>query len=140
MIDTIIYDYIDTNFGLTYNWYYGSAEGGGAQYARMFKIFDEERPETLCDFQGDTGRATFQFDFYYGGNLTTGGVNAHDTLVMGEAFKNQFKLVRGVIGSPPNDYRIENNITQGVRLLGEGGQTQVTWGAFFEAEIWWTKL
>jgi len=147
MIDTILYNYIYDNFTLTditddgfIQFYYGTAEGANGAYATMFKVTDSERPETLCNFQGDTGRALFQVNFWAGGN-TGASTNAVQTLEIAEDFKNQFKELRGVIGTSPDDYRIENNITQGARLLTSGTeQTPEVWGAFFEADIWWTKL
>lgn len=138
MIDTVLYNWIYDNFGLSYDFYYGSAEGATGKYGVMFKVTDLERPETLCNFQGETGRALFQFSFWDGGNTGT-KTNAHATLLIAEAFKEQFNQLRGVIGTT-TQYRIENNICQGARSLGEGAQSLQVWGAFFQANIWWTEL
>jgi hypothetical protein len=145
MIDTVLYDWIYDNFSLTditkdgfIQFYYGSAEGASSAYSVMFKVTDLERPETLCNSQGETGRALFQFNFFSGGN-TGESTNAVETLRIAEAFKEQFNQLRGVIGTT-SQYRIENNVCQSARLIGEGSQTMGIWGAFFQAEIWWTEL
>ncbi len=138
MIDVVLYDHIYDNFGLAYQFYYGSAEGSTGKYGVMFKVTDLERPETLCDEQGDTGKALFQFSFWDGGN-TGIATNAIHVLQLAETFKDQFKTLRGVIGTT-EQYRIENNITQGARLLAGGAQETQIWGAFFEADIWWSRV
>jgi len=136
MIDTVLYDWIYDNFSLAYDFFYGSAEQATGKYGVMTKISDLERPETLCNFQGDTGRALFQFSFWAGGSIGA-DTNAVETLQMAEDFKNKLKLLRGVIGTT-EQYRIENNMTEGARIIGvEGYQT---WGAIVESNIWWTKL
>lgn len=146
MIDTVLYDWIYDNFTLTditngsfIQFYYGSAEAAEGAYGMMLKVSDLERPETLCNVQGETGRALFQFSFWDGGN-TGANTNSVEVLRLAESFKDQFDQLRGVIGTT-SKYRIENNMTQGARLL-TGGTEQVAqvWGAFFEADIWWTEL
>lgn len=140
MIDQVLYDYILTNFTFTGDFVFGSAEGSDPPYIVMLKVTDLERPEVLCESQGDSGRALFQFSAYAGGAEQTAATNAAETVVYLEAFKNQMKLLKGNIGTSPDDYHIWENKTGGVRLLGEGASTTGIWGAFFELEIWWRKL
>lgn len=139
MIDIALYDYIYDNLTLTTDFKLGDAGGSVAPYIVMFKVNDPERPETVCEKQGDSGRALFQFSGYAGG--TDGeGANAYETITILEALKVQVANIRGDLGTAPDDYNIWQNITGGVRLLNDGGQTLQTWGAFFECNIWWKKL
>jgi hypothetical protein len=140
MIDTIFYDYIRLNLTYTESFVFGSAEGFDAPYIIMFKVTDPERPNTLCQKQGDSGEALFQFSAYYGGN-TSDPNNAANTVVNLEAFKTQVATIKGIIGTSPNDYRIWSNVTTGVKLLrGGDGVNLLTYGAFFETTIRWEKL
>lgn len=140
MIDQELYDHIRTNFIYTGEFVFGSAEGVEPPYIVMIKVTDLERPEVLCETQGESGRALFQFSAYMGGAEQTAATNAAQTVLYLEAFKNQMQGLKGDIGSAPDDYHIWENQTGGVRLLGEGVSTTGIWGAFFESEIWWRKL
>lgn len=139
MIDIAIYRYIKDVIGITTPFVYGSGEGLTAPYIRMFKVTDEERPEVLCEKQGDSGRALFQFNLYTGGTVGAGS-NAAQAIQDLEVLKKQVALIKGNIGITPLDYNIWNNITTGVRNIADGSQTLQTWGSLFESTIWWKKL
>jgi hypothetical protein len=141
MIDQAIYTYISGSLIPPAPVYFGSLPPGLtlSEYIIMYKISDEERPETLCVRQGDTGRAMFQFSGYAGASGEA--ANPIETVTLLEDLKGQIAAgIWGVIGTAPNDYRIWNNITTGVRLLGEGLATEGVWGAFFESTLWWEKI
>jgi hypothetical protein len=141
MIDLVLFQYILNNltFSSSTSFRFGSAEGQTPPYIVMFKVDDLERPETLCQDQGDSGRALFQFSGYGGGNSGT-ATNAGGVVQLLEALKVQVATILGEIGSAPDDYRIWSNQTGGVRLIGSGAQSLFTWGAFFESDIWWEKI
>ena len=112
---------------------YGSAEGQSGTYHVMIKVADAERPDTLCQEQGDSGRALFQFSTY-GENAPTIIINLAETL------KDIVADVKGVIGTAPNKFSIYNNMTSSVTLINEGSSSLNVWGVIFESEIWWTKI
>lgn len=140
MIDKELYNHILNNFTIVGNFVYGSAEGFDPPYIVLFKVFDPERPEVLCESQGDSGRALFQFSAWTGGANSSIASNAAETVEYLEAIKTQMQVLKGDIGASPTDYHIWENQTGGVRLLGEGTNSLGIWGAFFESEIWWRKL
>ncbi len=140
MIDVELYNHVLNNFSLTGAFVYGSAEGETSPYIVMFKVEDLERPEVLCESQGESGRALFQYSAYTGGAASSTASNAAETVVFLEAFKTQLQSLKGDIGSSPNDYHIWENKTGGVKLLGEGVNSLDIWGAMIESEIWWRKL
>jgi hypothetical protein len=139
MIDQTFQEAIEALYS-TYEIFYGSAESqsqtdknNNVSYHVMVKIVDPERPFTLCDEQGDSGMALFQFATYSGGDPT---VTMREAQVLHDIVKD----VRGTIGVSPNDYLIDNNITQGVRLIGEGTNSLGVWGVIFTTEIQWHKI
>ena len=132
-LDQILTNYIKANLTYTGTFVYGSAEGTTAPYIVLTKVSDLEQPEVLCDTQGDSGRALFQFSAY-----TEGGPGFMVEYL--NDFKEQVKNIRGVIGSAPDEVRINNNITNGVSLIGDGASTQGVWGAIFETELWWEYI
>ena len=138
MIDQALYEYILANCILTSDFRFGSAEGAVATYIVMFKITDSERPEVLCEEQGDAGRALFQFSAYMGGNDAAPS-NAAATVLFLEALKIQVAKIWGYIDNGIEAFRIWNNVTGSVRLLGSGSESLTTWGAMFECELWWEK-
>ena len=138
MIDEALYRHIKTVLGVT-NIYFGSAEGIQYPFHIMSKLTDMERPETLCDEQGDTGRAVFMFDSYVGGQKNAG--SAATAVLFAETLKNQVNKIKGTIGTAGNRYRIWNNETHGVTLKDrESMQTLTIFGAEFESILWWEKL
>lgn len=139
MIDQTFYEHILNNLTLTTPFLYGSAEGETAPYIVMFNVSPTERPETLCENQGDSGRIIFQFNLFAGGTVGP-AYNAAEAIVLLNALKVQVATIRGNIGVAPDDYNIWNNSTDGVQVIGEGTQTLQTWGCFFESTIWWRKL
>jgi hypothetical protein len=138
MIDETFFEYIRDNLSLAGTFHYGSARGATPPYYILNKISDPERPVVLCEDQGDTGQALFQFSAYAGGEGTVS--NAANHIVFLEALKIQVNQIRGVIGTSPDDYTIWFNNTGGVRLLGNGTNILDVWGAMFETTIWWKKL
>ncbi len=140
MIDKALYNHILNNFTLTGDFVFGSAEGSTPPYIVMFKVEDLERPEVLCEDQGESGRAIFQFSAYGGGVNSGAASNAATTIEFLEAFKIQLQALKGNIGSSPDNYHIWENQTGGVRILGEGNNSLSIWGAFCESQIWWRKL
>jgi hypothetical protein len=140
MIDATLYNHIIDNFTYTGEFKFGSAEGAKPPYIIQLKVADLERPETLCESQGDSGRALFQFSAYGGSNDTDPVMKAYDLVGYLEGFKNQMQSLKGNIGVNPDDYKIWENQTGSVRPLGEGVNSLGTWGAFFQSFIWWEKL
>ena len=141
MIDKAIYTHVNTDLTPPAPVFFGSLPLGSTltKYIVMYKITDPERPETLCVQQGDTGRALFQFSGYAGAG--GGAANPMETVDLLQDLKDQIaEYTIGTIGVTPDDYRIWNNITTGVRLLGEGLSTEGVWGAFFESTLWWEKI
>jgi hypothetical protein len=138
MIDDVLYSHIKNNLGVS-SLRYGSAEGSSYPFYVMTKIDDMERPETLCNDQGETGRALFIFDGYVGGQANAG--SSANAVTFTETLKNIVKGIRGVIGTAPNDYRIWYNETRGVTLKDYSSPNQLTmFGAEFQCIIWWDKL
>ena len=129
MIDRMFYSHIKDNLSYTFDFKFGSAEGVEPPYCVMFKVADMERPEVLCEEQGDSGRALFQFSYY-------SGLDASNTVYDLEQFKRQVALIKGTIGTE-TIYRINNNVTGGVVILRDGASSLSVWGAMFECEIWW---
>lgn len=137
MIDQVLYEHIRDNLTYTGGFEYGSAEDINAPYIVMIKVADPERPEVLCQEQGQSGRAVFQFSGYLGGNNADAATPANIVLYL-EAFKDQVNKITGVIGTT-TQYRINNNSTEGVRLLSDGASSNLAWGAIFETTIWWEE-
>ncbi|MCP3680335.1 MAG: hypothetical protein GY782_08840, partial [Gammaproteobacteria bacterium] len=111
-IDQILYEHIKTNLVLVGSFEYGSGEGLTAPYVIMTKIADPERPEVLCEDQGDAGRAVFQFSGYLGGN-NAAAANAANTVIYLDELKEQVNLIKGEIGTT-DKVLVNNNITGGV--------------------------
>ena len=139
MIYKAIYTLCNTELIPPASIYFGSAPAGvTGSYIVFFKVDDLERPLTLCNAQGDTGEALFQFSGYVGGGV--GAANPSATVELLEDLKSQINQIKGVIGTAPDDYRIWDNVTGGVRLLGDGSSSLGVWGAFFEMTLRWEKL
>lgn len=132
MIDSVLYNHIRTNITYTGSFVYGSAEQRTAPYIIMYKVSDAERPVTNCDIQGEVGEAVFQFSAYT-------GENAIKTVEFLQAFKEQVKTIIGVIGTT-EQYRIDSNYAEGVKILSDGSNSLNVWGAFFDTTIRWVKL
>lgn len=138
MIDEALYRHIKTTLGVS-KLRYGSAEGEAYPYYVMTKLDDSERPEVLCDEQGDTGRALIIFDGYVGGQSNFGSATKAITYM--ETLKNIVKNIRGVIGTAPNQYRIWYNETRGVTLKDVPNIQNLTiFGAEFNCLIFWQKI
>ena len=132
MIDEVLYEHINTNLVLPATFKFGSADGEDPPYIVMFKVSDPERPNVLCQDQGESGDALFQFSCY---TVSSAGY----TIKTLDQLKIQVAQIWGEIGTTEN-YRIWNNETYGVTILGDGeAQTQI-WGAVFELRIWWELL
>jgi hypothetical protein len=143
MISLAIEEHIKQNFNFTgflegVGFNYGSGEGMTEPYIIMFKVNDPERPITLCNEQGDSGEALFQFNGYSGGVYSAS--NAAHTEQILEEMKNQVKNLKGAISTSFGDYRIQRNQTEGVRLISEGQEEAQTWGAFFESILVWERF
>jgi hypothetical protein len=131
----VFYNHIVAS-GPSVTYFYGSAEGGSTEYVIINKIEGGERPETLCQDQGEASRSLYQFSAYTGGTTGEAG-SAGYTQKFLETVKDYVKTVKGVIGTS-EQYRIWNNVTSGVRPLGD---TQLqSWGAMFEVELWWEEV
>jgi hypothetical protein len=137
MIDEALYKYLTVDLSIT-NLYYGSANNRTPPYTVMFKVNDPEVRVTLCDTQGNSGEALFQFSGYGGGEGPA--ADASSVVASLEVIKNQVKGVKGIIGTSPNDYRIWYNQTSGVRLINDGNNILQRWGALFETLIRWDKI
>jgi len=107
---------------------YGIQKGTAAPFYVMQKISDAERPESVCESQGQSGRALFQFT-----------VASRGTAGSTEALLEDLKdVVADIIGDfvyNGTTYNIWNNVTTGVVSLG--GASLDTWDAEFETTIWW---
>jgi hypothetical protein len=135
-IDQIIYEYIQAQ---GFNIYYGSAENQVYPYYVLYKIDDEERPVTLCEAQGEAGKAIFIFEGYVGGTANAG--SGPKAVQYAQLLHDVVKNIRGIIGIPPDDYRIWSNETRGVTLMNKDNtQTLMIFGAEFETIIDWQKL
>ena len=132
-----LYNYIRTTFTFTGDFRYITAEGSTPPYFIIVKASADELPNTLCQTQGETGKALFRISGYAGGQ--DGAItDAAATMEYMEAIKVQFAELKGEIGTSPNDFRIWNNVTSGVTPLGES--ERATWGAVFDFELWWEKI
>lgn len=132
MIDQYFQAHIESLYS-TYSIYYGNAQGATEPYHLMIKVADPEQPVVLCEDQGDAGQALFQFSTYAGDDPTV-------AMRYAEVLKNVVNTIKGTIGTDPNDYMIDNNITSGVRLISDGAGSLMVWGVIFETEIWWHKI
>ncbi len=139
MIDDALFDHIENNLSVVGGFEIGSAEGQDPPNTVMFKVEDPELKAVLCDVQGESGEATFQFSRYEGGNAGD-AANSFNTSKNHELLKQQVNKIGGVIGVSPNEYRLWGNRCTGVKPLNDGGQALVTWGAFFELTIKWEKV
>jgi len=137
-IDQILYEHIKNNLVITGSFEYGSGESLTSPYIIMIKVADPERPETLCEEQGESGRAVFQFSGYAGGS-NADAANAASTLTYLDAFKEQVNKIKGEIGTT-DKVLINNNITTGVTVLNDGQAENLAWGAIFETTIWWGRV
>ena len=135
MIDQAIFNYINT-FVLSAPIHYGSAEGESLPYYVMTKLYDPERPNTLCVDQGESGETLFEFQGFCGGHGAA--ATAGTTLYFVEQLKLIVKNIRGEIGIAPNRYRVWWNETRGVNLVGQ--QDEFTWTAQFESVLRWEKI
>lgn len=138
MFDKALYDYLIASVVTTQTLVFGTAENTSPPVIGMVKISDLERPNVLCQKQGTSGKVMIQFASW------SGGANSAQDSSTVVAFLNVFKIlvagVKGPIGVTPDDYRIWNNMTGSVKLIGEGEQSLMTWGAFFESILWWEKV
>jgi hypothetical protein len=131
-IDQAIYYYM---VSLGFNIRYGSAEGEEFPYYVFNKITDTERPNSLCQEQGDSGQAAFIFEGYVGGQAQAAG--ADDALTYVQTLHDIVNKLKGVIGTAPNQFRIWNNVTSGVTTVQRSSETLLIWGAEFNTIIWW---
>ena len=140
MFELVLYNHIKDNFTIVGEFKYTSGNGANKPYIIQLKVTDPERPVVLCDAQGDVGQALFQFTGTGDSISSNPPMGAAQVAQHVEDFKNQLKLLIGVIGVTPNHYFIWNNITEGVRSLGEGENSTSISSAFFESTLWWNKL
>ena len=138
-IDQAILEHIIAYSGTTYPVCYGSAEDESTPYYVIFKVADDERPDSLCEDQGDSGKAVFIVQGWGGGQIGA-GFNSANAVIFTEALKNHCNRIRGVIGSAPNRFRVWYNETGGVVPIERGAQSLLTWGAEFTMVLWWNKI
>lgn len=133
MLDNVLQEHIENTITFTGTLYNEEAPTEAVKpYYVMNKISDPERPVYLCEDQGEAGDARFQFTLY--ADETTGY-----TKILMQAFKEQVKNIKGVIGTTEK-YRIWQNITGGVIAPGEADSTTNTRAALFDIKIQWDKV
>ncbi len=139
IIDQAVIEHIIANSGITESISYGSAEDESTPYYVIAKISDSERPESLCQDQGESGRAVFICQGWTGGNAGS-AMNSAMTVNFTEVLKNHCKTIRGVIGIAPNRFRIWYNETSGVVPIEKGSQSLLTWGGEFTMLLYWERM
>lgn len=89
----------------------------------------DETPERFCLEQGEGGEVTLQWSL-----AAESFPAAYNAL---EELKDIVQSIRGVVGSAPDEYRVESNRTGGVvnfdSALG-------TWSAVFESPLMWSAI
>ena len=134
-IDQAIYDHVKA---LGFNIFFGSAEGVSMPYYTMIKISDAERPDVLCEAQGESGQAVFIFEGHAGGQGQAG--SASSTLTYTQLLHDAVKNIKGLIGTAPNEFRIWNNTTNGVVLSNRAAQSLSIWSSEFSVVFWWSAV
>ena len=140
MLDDIFFKYIKDNlsgFGTAIK--YGSAENITAPYTVMNKVSDPENKIVLCNSQGESGQALFQFVRYTGGNKAPAS-NSIKTVKDHDAFKVIINAMAREIGTSPNAYRLIGLRCTGARGFDGGGQSLMGWSAIFECSFMWEKF
>lgn len=85
-----------------------------------------ETPTTLCLDEGEGGTVTLQFSL-----AANSFQAAYNDL---EELKNIVQMIRGKIGTTPNDYYVTANRTGGVTTFDA---SLGTWSALFECDVDW---
>lgn len=135
MIDGAFYSFVKS---LTANVYYGSANSVPAPYFVMYKITDDERPLSLCEAQGDEGKALFFIEGFKGGQGNAS--NPLNSLMYVETLKRQIAQKLGIITDGIEEYRVWHNKTTGVVPIDRGKNEVSFFGAQFTVLLYWTKI
>ena len=106
--------------------YFGTPAGADKKYVVMNIVTPLEQPEVFCEDQGGAGDLSLQF---------SGVASSYQaTYNLLERLKDYVQGIQGVISHGSPDYRVTENVTNGVRGFDEGLNT---WQAIFEAEFRW---
>lgn len=140
MLDDIFFKHIKDNlsgFGNAIK--YGSAENITAPYTVMMKVSDPENKIVLCNNQGESGQALFQFVRYTGGNRAP-AANSIETVKDHDAFKVIINAMTREIGTTPNAYRLIGLKCTSAKPFNDGSQELMGWSAIFECFFMWEKF
>lgn len=138
MIDFAFKDFVKT-LTLSGGIFYGNANNKSTPYTVFFKVEDPERPDLLCEDQGDSGKALFVFQHFRGGQ----GSLAEDqetALLNADSIKRQIAEKKGIISYGAQSYRIWHNKTTGVVPIGNGANEGNFFGAQFTVLLYWNII
>ena len=106
--------------------YFGTPEGVTGQFVVMNIVVPGERPVVLCEDQGEAGQADLQFS-----GVAASRQKAYNLL---ESCKDYVQSIMGDISIDAFDFKVDENITDGVRGFDASLNT---WQALFEARFIW---
>lgn len=110
--------------------YFGTANAPPRPFIAILIVPpNDETPEMLNEDQGDGGNVTLQF------SLADDSFPAAYNAI--EALKNTVQLIRGRIGTSPDEFYVEANRTGGVLDLDAG---LGSWSALFETPLKWSRV
>lgn len=110
--------------------YFGTANVPPRPYVAILIVPpNDETPERLCDEQGEGGEVTLQWSL-----ADDSFPAAYNAL---EELKVVVQGIRGVIGSVPDEFRVESNRTGGVQSFDA---SLGTWSAIIESPLQWSRV
>ena len=134
MIDFAFWEYLKTQ--TIYEVKYGSANNVATPYFVVYKLDDSERPETLCQEQGDSGRALFIVEGFTGGQSMNSTPDYALQLV--ETFRNNVNsFTKMDLTFNGVDYRIWYNRTTASIPIDRGSNEVAFYGAQFSVLLYW---
>lgn len=119
---------INTNWG-TVPVYFGTPQEKRGEFVVMLIVNAGERPDVLCEDQGEAGQVDLQFS-----GVAASEQAAYNLL---ESLKNYVQSIAGQLTVDSDTFQVNENITDGVRGFDA---SLGAWQAIFESRFAWHEI